>query len=433
MSFGKWNLSLDVLLLLLLVPAHAGDAIEFLLFVPLLLYIWLAMISPPKEERQSAAEEGGIRFWFLGRLLLLFIIVTAVAVLPTLGNVILRLNNPADATGYTDAYAAMHDGALQMEIALDYLQEGTNPYAADYSRTPLRFYGMTGADVPANPALTYFVYLPGYLLLSFPAFTVLDAANVFYDQRLIYLAFYLLLVLTLPALVRRPTSQFTLIAALGLNPLLTGPVLIGMNDVVVLALLALMGVTLTRRRLWLATILFALACTLKQSAWFLAPFYLLLLFSLLPSEQRKKRMAQHVAVMAALFLAVVLPFFLWNPPAFITDVISYPAGTAAITYPIRGSTIGELLVGAGLIESRFATFPFSVLQLIFGLPAMLLLLRFQWRDNGIARMFVAAGLFIFTLGFFSRFFQTNYIGFVLSLITLGMILYIDRNPAPGSD
>ena len=49
------------------------------------------------------------------------------------------------------------------------------------------------------------------------------------------------------------------------------------------------------------------------------------------------------------------------------------------------------------------------------------MLRFQLH-RGIAGMLIAAALFIFVFGVFSRFFHHNYIGIVLALASLGVLL-----------
>ena len=116
------------------------------------------------------------------------------------------------------------------------------------------------------------------------------------------------------------------------------------------------------------------------------------------------------------------PFAYWGLGDLWQDTIVYPGGGAVVNYPIRGYTVGVLLVALGSIPSAFAPFPFWILQLIFGLPLLIAMLRYQWRANRLGTMLVSAGLFLFGMGFVSRFFQNNYVGFLLTLMMLGFLL-----------
>ena len=67
-------------------------------------------------------------------------------------------------------------------------------------------------------------------------------------------------------------------------------------------------------------------------------------------------------------------------------------------------------------------FPFWILQISLGLPLLAILMRFQWQRNGIGTTLLVAGIYIFLIGFVSRFFQDNYVGFVIVLILSGICL-----------
>jgi hypothetical protein len=127
-------------------------------------------------------------------------------------------------------------------------------------------------------------------------------------------------------------------------------------------------------------------------------------------------------IIAAVMLIIIGPFALWDMNAFIEDVFLYPSGRVGVNYPIIGYTVGTLLIGLGVIPSHYADFPFTILQIVFGIPLLFILLRHQWQDNGVGEMFLSSGLFILGLGLVSRFFQDNYVGFVAILITLGLML-----------
>ena len=67
------------------------------------------------------------------------------------------------------------------------------------------------------------------------------------------------------------------------------------------------------RSAWIAGIALVLALSAKQTAWFCMPF-----LSVLAARERRWRMPAAVAVGVG---AIVLPFFLWSPGAFIDNVV----------------------------------------------------------------------------------------------------------------
>ena len=418
----------DLLLLLGLIPTHMqlqSETASFLLVLPFFFYIVLELGHSLIPYAALPENFGRTRLFFLLRLFLLLIIIAGATILPSLTNIYTRLVTPVDATGYSSAYANVHDGAVQMELALAFLNDGKNPYVESYQDTPLEYYGFTGIDLPINPAVNHFVYLPGFFVLSFPIYKMFSFTSFAYDQRWVCLLAYIILILLLPSLVNSPVYKLTLLVAVGLNPLLTWPVSIGMNDIIILLAIVLALVFSSYSQFVLAAIIFGFACTLKQSAWFVAPFFVLSLYQLLPTETRIRQTIKYCGIIALLMIVIIGPFALWDFSSFITDVWLYPSGSVAVNYPIRGYTIGNLLVGSGIIESSLDTFPFWILQLVVGLPLLWLLLRQQWKHDGLGTMLICAGVFIFGVGVVSRFFQDNYVGFVAVLILLGALLNAD--------
>jgi uncharacterized membrane protein len=275
--------------------------------------------------------------------------------------------------------------------------------------------------IGVNPATEHLIYLPGLLLVSLPFEWVGTAVLGFYDQRLLYLLAFVLVVLLLPATVKQPTYKLALIIGVALNPWLTQPVVWGMNDIMVLLCLLVMGLLLWKRHpLWAASVL-ALACTMKQSAWLFVPFFLLAVYLGARPEKRWREVGTAVLLIGGIMALVVGPFALWNLPAFVDDTFAYASGTAVtLNYPIRGYTIGRMLVVFDQVQSDLDYYPFWIWQLVIGLPVLALCLYYQWQQRTIAAMFLAASLFIFTLGFVSRYFQDNYVGFVITLAFLGL-------------
>ena len=417
--------SLDVLLLLLLVPAQTRlEENAILMVVPLLFYIMIELWLPLSPYLTLPRKMDKVRASFLTRLFLLFIMIAGAAVVPTGMRIGYRLSIQTNNPDTSASESKLHDGAIQTEAALEHLSNGKNPYVESYEDTELRFFGFFGTGL-RNPALDHLVYLPGLLVTSFPLYRAIMNIGPFYDQRIVYLLAYLLLILLLPLMVIRPAHKLLLIAAIALNPLRTGLTITGMNDIVVILALILMAIALLHKRLLLSALFFGFACSLKQSAWFLAPFYVLLLTGMVDRRHLMREITKPLLVAALVFVIVVGPFIIWDAKAFLTDVFLYPGGLGSIQYPIRGYTIGRFLVGLGIISSPLEPFPFWILELLFGVPLLLLLLRYQRNRNNVGFMFICGGVFVFGMGLLSRFFQDNYVGYVSVLVTFGIVLTYD--------
>ncbi len=421
----KLPVSLDLIILLVIIPPYMDDLGQaFLLSIALLLYIVIELYYPLSSFKTLPESFDKARLAFLMRLLLLFVIVFAAGILPTLEGVYLRLLTEVDENGFSPAYEVLHDGALQMEIAVDAFLDGENPYSIQYDQTPMQFYKIGGVDYPPseNPFFYYFPYLPGYLWLSAPIYQLATQLGLFYDQRFVYLLFYLLFIFLLPLFAKAPVHKLLLISMVGLNFWVVGPVTIGQNDIVAIFFVTLTCLLTIKKKLLWAALFLGLACTIKQSAWFFVPFYASLVWQMIPADERKSTIIKMIGVMAIFPIMFLIPFFLWDPNAFLTDVFSYPAGNVPYNYPIRGYTLGVFLVGFGVIEDPLDSFPFWVFQLVLGVPLLLILLRYQWRRNNMGIMLICVGLFTFAFGFLSRFFQGNYLGYVLALFSLGILL-----------
>jgi hypothetical protein len=426
------SIAIDLIVLLLLVPAHTQLAgIDFLLGLALLVYTGLELWHPLASYSSLPERFNKTRFTFLAKLFLLYIMIVAACLIPASERIVNRLTTKVDAEGYSPAFGQMHDGALQVESALEFLVQGKNPYVELYNETPMRFVGFSGIEMEDNPYFYYLPYLPGLILISTPLYSLSEGLGIAYDQRIIYLAAYIILIFLLPLLAKAPSLKLLLVAAVGLNPLLVGPTIWGMNDVVIAMALVLTVLFIMKRRFLLSALTLGVAVVLKQSAWFFVPFYIVLMMEMVPRQRRLKAPLIAFGVISIIALLAIIPFAVWDFSAFWTDVFSYPSGSAALNYPIRGYTIGNLLVGSGIIESPLDPFPFWILQLLLGMPILLLLIRYQWRRNSIGTMLIAYAFFMFIFGFLSRFFQDNYLGFVTLFITIGLVLNVE--PAAGTE
>ncbi len=133
---------------------------------------------------------------------------------------------------------------------------------------------------------------------------------------------------------------------------------------------------------------------------------------------------------AVLLTATLLPFFLWNPAAFVEDTVNYQSGISSNTptYPIKSLGLGDLALGLGWIKSSTDTFPFSIFQIVLGGLTLILLLWLQWRHNTIGQMALNYAILFFVFAFFSRTFNDNHLGFALTCFILPSFL-ADANPS----
>jgi hypothetical protein len=338
-----------------------------------------------------------------------------------------------------------HDGGvIQTEATIDYLLQGRNPYVEDYVSTPMAEWGIN----EFRTALYHYPYLPWTFLFSAPFRLLADRMIGWYDQRFIYLLLFALTLLLVPGLARRTESKLLLVMIIGLNPIMGSDLIYGQNDSFVLAwvLLSLWlwsrgqpkpGIDppsqetpperVQRGWLWASAAAFGLACASKPTAWFLLPFYLLLLAGGDARDVWRKPLAwlRRASVLGwpTLVVAVLVigPYLVWDPRAMVDDVWSWSNGTSPTAYQIWGWGASNLVLAAGWVKSRFDYWPFWVPQLIVSLPLLLLLVRRQAHDNSPARAFWGYGLFLLAFFFFSRFLNENYLGYVTAILAVGTL------------
>jgi hypothetical protein len=337
-----------------------------------------------------------------------------------------------------------HDGGvIQTEATIDYLLQGRNPYVEDYLSTPMAEWGIN----EFRTALYHYPYLPWTFLFSAPFRLLADPIIGWYDQRFVYLLLFALTLLLAPGLARRTESKLLLVMVIGLNPIMGSDLIYGQNDSFVLAwvLLSLwlwgrgqaiqagspaqegLQDSAGRGWMWASAAAFGLACASKPTAWFLLPFYLLLLAGGDARELWRRpafwlRRAW-IRSWPALVVAVLAigPYLVWDPRAMFDDVWRWSNGTSPTAYQIWGWGASNLVLAAGWVKSRFDYWPFWLPQLIICLPLLLLLLRRQAQENSPARAFWGYGLFLLAFFFFSRFLNENYLGYVTAILAVGTL------------
>jgi hypothetical protein len=121
---------------------------------------------------------------------------------------------------------------------------------------------------------------------------------------------------------------------------------------------------------------------------------------------------------ATLFLAITfLPFLINDFAAFYDDVVRYNAGGAAWTYPISGMGFSALLLALGVIEFRQADFPFAAIEIAVATPIALWWMWKLWQRPTLATLLTGYALTLLAFLFFGRYFQGNYLGYILAVAT----------------
>jgi hypothetical protein len=346
-----------------------------------------------------------------------------------------------------------HDGGvIQTEVTIDYLLQGRNPYVEDYVATPMAEWGIN----EFRTALYHYPYLPWTFLFSAPFRLLADRTIGWYDQRFVYLLLFALALLLAPGLARRRESKLLLVMIIGLNPIMGSDLIYGQNDSFVLAWVFLSlwlwgrgqqpmqagltepeatqgratgqgGTRKNTRWLWASAAAYGLACASKPTAWFLLPFYLLLLAGgdarelwRSPGAWLRRAWARGWPALAVALLAIV-PSLVWDPRAMSDDAWSWANGTSPTAYQIWGWGASNLVLAAGWVKSRFDYWPFWLPQLIIGLPLLVLLVRRQAQENSPARAFWGYGLFLLVFFFFSRFLNENYLGYITAILAVGVL------------
>jgi hypothetical protein len=347
-------------------------------------------------------------------------IVGVFVVVPTIASVVLR------ETG--KPYTYIHDGALMIEWAARKLLLGQNPYVADYLDTPLYYWPMVN-----NPALYHLTYFPFLFLITTPFVWLFDKIGLFWDQRYLYLPAYLATLAVLPLLARRTPNRLALVALVALNPQLFPFVVEGRNDFFVLLFLFAGIALLQRERRSLGSLAIAVAAAAKLHAVLIMPFVAVWLLA----TRRPRTLAEAWDALwrplwpATLFLAITfLPFLINDLGAFYDDVVRYNAGGAAWTYPISGMGFSAILLALGVIEFRQADFPFAAIEIAVATPIALWWMWKLWRRPALETLLMGYALTLLAFLFFGRYFQGNYLGYILAVATPVLFLRAEaRQPA----
>jgi len=406
-------------------------------FVLCLAYFWL---DQKINYASDAITEDKLYRW---KKILLFSIIGFVLSVTLVMHIVWRAADPS---------LPVHDNVQQMEPAVEFLLQGKNPYVENYFQTELAksaYIITTQGEVFLNPALYHVIKLPFHILASVPVHLLAKTVFNFYDERLTYLIVFILSLFALFALPAERRHKFALVAFYAFNPLFLSFLVSGRDDVFVLSWLIFTFYFLKKDKILLSSLMLALACTAKHSAWFLVPFYYAYLATRLRSDglsadwrialsyggqvlnlwEKIKQILKNILflfkktwLLPAIFLVLMLPFIIWNPLAFYQDTYAYPAGTLVTSYPINGYGLSVLFYKLGLVKNLTDYLPMWVIQIPITLLLFYLFIKKQIQDNSLARMIGGYAILILVYWLFSRFFHDNYVGFVSQLLLISYFL-----------
>jgi hypothetical protein len=406
--------SLDTVLLLVLGTAHLwfnpiSSALTITLMAVYVLLAWLV----PKMPDEMPVPRVWERVSFSFRLFVVLFVVMLATVLPTLWNIAQRR---AEGGG-----TRTHDGLFQTEAAIEYILNGKNPYVETYWHTPMANW-QRGEPPWTDSPIYHNAYLPFLFIGSLPFYWMSHAALGWYDQRVVYLLTYIGVLALLPLVVARQRDKLAMLLAFGLNLLAAFYLSEGRNDIVVAFGLMLATVLLVRRHVSASALVLGLTLAVKHQAWFFIPFYFVYLLPHPLSWQSVRAALRQILPMVVAATVIIAPFFFWDAHAFVDDTVLYLMSATEHSFPIKGWGFSTLLLATGAIPSAEARFPFGVLEAGFGIPTLILLLRWQWRENTLQRVWVGFAVLSFVVEYFSRFFNDNYVVFVLQALVIAVFI-----------
>jgi hypothetical protein len=291
---------------------------------------------------------------------------------------------------HADAVAAVHRMA---EIFLS----GQNPYAVfDLPEALARFPHM-------DPELA--THLEGRAVLhsyNYPALSFLVVAPFVAlglgDIRWVYLGAILVIAIVVMSRLRMAWRPMALATIVGNAIVLRQPILAGIDPTWALLVI---GACLLLRRAWLSPVLLGLAFAARQTAWFVAPFYVALVWQ----RSGRREALRRALIAGAVAIAVNVPFFALAPERFIDGVSApivgslEPDGVGLVRFGLAG--IGPLL--PRVLYGALALIVFAALlagfvrrrRALASAPLVwpFLPLYFAWRS--LQNYFVLATLFVF--------------------------------------
>ncbi len=213
------------------------------------------------------------------------------------------------------------DNEMISEYAVQILRRGQNPYEwnlADFRRV---FHDQLNFTAFLDGSIQRRVTYPALPMTLLYVLDSIGLGSVKVISVTAHISLLILLFVGSPAAFRPvillplfALKEFTYFPLGGLQDVLWGALIVGM--------------ILAWNRPVLRAVLFGLACNYRQQPWLIAPFLVIYLWYTYPSRRERVRaIAVFGGISAGLFLIFNLPFFIWNPKAWILGAVepSYAA------------------------------------------------------------------------------------------------------------
>lgn len=301
----------------------------------------------------------------------------------------------------------IHDIILQLEAAVRFFIDGSNPWASTYHNTFMASWNYS--DTAENPALYHFVMMPFYLLFSLPFSYIANNTIGYFDGRIPLFVLYLTSLISAFLFIKEREKKLIFTSILALNPAMFAYTLEGRSDVFMFAFLFVGLIFLGKKKFTLAGIILALAFSVKQSVWPLLPLYVGYIYFV---SKKHTDIFKRLIPFIATFTIIVGPFLLWDVGAFLNSTVFYLSGNTLHSYPISGYGLGVLLHQLGLIQDLNAPYPFVIWQVIFVVPILIVLLSFLKRYPNVKVLLFSYALLIFVYWYMSRYFNNSHVGYL---------------------
>lgn len=313
---------------------------------------------------------------------------------------------------------SVQDGVIQMEIAADYLLQGKNPYSENYFETDFsRWHGSTSDSekIAATP-IYHYAYPPFSFIFSVPFYFIGQKLFGFYDQRILFLLLFLFSSFLIFKLPKEKNKKLLAIAFFSLNPFILIHLIYGSNNILTIFWMILLFYFIKSKKPLISSIILGLAIGIKQSIWFIIPFYLTYFFY----KNNKKLIPTLKSIWPAIIIPIILfaPFLVWNYNNFIDDILMFPSGISKTSYPMEGIGLTGILLKLNVLKSSSDYFPSWIFQIVFSLPLLYYLLKKQAKNNSPELMYIYYLSFLFVFWFFSQYFHRDHLYYILILFMI---------------
>lgn len=312
----------------------------------------------------------------------------------------------------------VHDSIIQVEQASRYILNFKNPYSYTYQNLGME------RTWKENPSVYNLIYLPFYLIFSAIIMYIFNISGLYFDQRFVHLIVFLPVIPLLFKLKKNNQMFASLLIVFLFNAFLFQFFIAGRNDIFVFSLLFYFFYALLNKKNILATVILGLACASKQTAWVMIPLY----FCFMLFRYRLKTATLHCLLIFIIMAIFFSPFLFSDSRGFINGIYNYPAGTLKTSFPIMGYGFSWFLVQMHILDWR-DYFPFWIFQLISCVPVLTWCVFRLQRETKVECLIQLFGFLLFTFWFFSRFFNDNYVGFVISVFIIAEIFRIKETKA----